>query len=76
MMIDAERRMGGIDFTTSWTIGDKLLDMEMGQSVGTKTGLLQSKYWANTDIVNRTKQPDMIAESLYEAAKWILKARQ
>jgi len=75
MIIDAERRMGGVDFAMSWTIGDKLLDMEMGQRAGTKTVLLKSKYWAKTDIVDRAEQPDMIAESLYDAATRILNVR-
>lgn len=75
MITDAVRKIGGIDLAMSWTIGDKLLDMEMGQNAGTKTVLLKSKYWADRDMENKENKPDIIVSSLFEAAMSILKAR-
>lgn len=75
MITDAAGKINGIDLAQSWTIGDKLLDMEMGQNAGTKTVLLKSRYWVDQDIINRAKKPDIIASSLFEAAMTILKAR-
>jgi hypothetical protein len=47
--------------------------MEMGQSAGTKTVLLKSKYWVDEDMLNRAKKPDIIASSLFEAVPCILR---
>ena len=52
-------------------MGDKLIDMEMGQNAGTKTVLLRSKYWTKNDMINREKQPTLVADTLVEAAEHI-----
>ena len=72
MIEEAVKKMGGVDLAASWTIGDKMLDMEMGQKVGTRTVLLTSKYWHATDLLNRAKQPDYVADTLLAAAQWIV----
>ena len=57
-----------IDFRGSWTIGDKPSDMEFGQALGTRTILLQSRYWSPSEL---QLKPDDICGSLLEAVQVI-----
>ena len=57
-----------IDFPSSWTIGDKLSDIQFGRSLGTNTALVRSSYWTEKEI---RVGPDMIAESLFHASQAI-----
>ena len=67
---DIERQLGNtIVYSESWTIGDKISDIEFGSNLQTHTALLYSRYW---DEAPRSNPPDLIAESLYEAAQKIL----
>jgi len=59
-----------IDYARSWTIGDKLSDLEFGKALGTRTVLLASKYW-NLSRLNDERRPDVIAKDLSEAAQAI-----
>ena len=52
-----------VDYAASWTIGDKLSDLEFGRALGTRTALIRSRYWTNAELGQR---PDIIANSLYE----------
>jgi D-glycero-D-manno-heptose 1,7-bisphosphate phosphatase len=64
-----ERQLGEpIDYPASWTIGDKLSDIEFGAALGTRTALLRSRYWSPGDL---TRAPDLLADSLLEAARRI-----
>lgn len=63
-----EEQIGAIDYANSWTIGDKTVDMEFGQSVGTRTALIRSKYWVEAIL---TVKPDLIVDSLFDAAEKI-----
>jgi D-glycero-D-manno-heptose 1,7-bisphosphate phosphatase len=54
-----------IDYARSWTIGDKISDLEFGAKLGTKTALIRSQYWQEDAIRNR---PSLIVDSLYDAA--------
>lgn len=66
-----EQNIGSIDFTRSWTIGDKIADFQLGQNAGTKTALIKSKYWQQRDLDDFSKQPDLIANDLFEASRQI-----
>ncbi len=71
MIEEAAQKLGKIDLGSSWAVGDKLIDMEMGQNAGTKTVLLRSKYWTKNDMINREKQPTLVADTLIKAADYI-----
>ena len=65
----AESLPDGVDYAMSWTIGDKLSDVEFGRAIGTHTALLRSRYW---DEVPSGCKPDLIVDSLDDAAVKIL----
>jgi len=62
-------RLGDVDLAASWTIGDKPSDVAFGRRLGTRTVLLRSRYW---DPGRPPAEADQIADSLGEAAQWIL----
>ncbi len=64
-----EEKIGKIDYAASWTIGDKEADLLFGKKLGTKTALIKSQYWQAEEL---SVQPDMIVESLDEAANKIM----
>ena len=64
-----EKIVGPIDFAASWIIGDKEADVGFGKNAGTHTALVTSEYWKQEDL---KLQPDMIVDSLLEAAKEIV----
>lgn len=72
MVEEAARRLGEINMGLSWTVGDKLHDVEMGQRAGTKTALLRSKYWTEAEVDEMGQVPDLIRDTLYEAARGII----
>jgi len=55
----------GINLSTSWVIGDKLLDIEMGKEAGCKTLLIDSPYVSHLNILK--------CKNLYEAVEVILR---
>lgn len=63
-------KIGQIDYAASWTIGDKTRDVGFGRGVGTKTALIRSAYWKEEDL--KELQPDLIADSLADAAQKIV----
>ncbi len=70
MAKQVEATIGSIDYGNSWTIGDKEADVGFGKNAGTKTMVIKSRYW---EADNLQYQPDMIVDSLLEAAHTILK---
>lgn len=62
-------QIGAIDYTASWTIGDKSVDVEFGQALGAHTALIRSAYWKRADL---TVEPDIVVGSLWEAAQKIV----
>lgn len=58
-----------IDYAASWTIGDKVSDIEFGQALGTRTALIASEYWKAGDPLRQP--PDLFVASLLEAARRI-----
>lgn len=70
MATQVEAKVGSIQYADSWTIGDKIADMQFGKNIGTKTILLRSNYWTEADLADT---PDAIADSLYEAAQFLIR---
>lgn len=64
-----EARIGPIDYTSSWTIGDKLVDFGFGKTTGTKTALVRSNYWKEEDFTEQ--RPDLVVDSLADFAQKI-----
>ena len=68
-----EQQLGEpIDFSSSWMIGDKPSDIEFGNRLGTHTALIRSRYWNSNEL---SVEPDLIVNSLYEAARLIATSR-
>lgn len=63
-----EATIGPVDYASSWTIGDKISDIEFGKNIGTRTALIRSRYWKTGDI---TVSPDITVDSLWEFAQSI-----
>ncbi|MBI1833737.1 MAG: HAD family hydrolase [Candidatus Andersenbacteria bacterium] len=68
MAKQVEKKIGTIDYASSWMIGDKVADFEFGRNIGAKTTLIRSQYWTEDTL---TAQPDLIVDSLFEAAQHI-----
>lgn len=65
-----EQEIGSIDFANSWTIGDKMADVQFGHAKGMRTALLRSKYWNQAGTL--VPAPDLIVNSLQDAAQQIV----
>lgn len=70
-MIEAACRDFEIDLENSWIIGDKTLDIGTGFNANIKTVLVLTGYGKN-EIKKLARKPDLIAENLLEAVKWII----
>lgn len=69
-MIEAACADFAIDLENSWIIGDKALDVELGWNAEIKTALVLTGY-GRKDIEKLPKNPDIVAETLIEAAESI-----
>ena len=70
MAAEIERQLGEpIDYSRSWTVGDKTSDVAFGRALGTQTALLRSRYWRIEDL---SVKPDVLCDSLSEAAHVII----
>jgi D,D-heptose 1,7-bisphosphate phosphatase len=70
MVQQIEEQLGEpIAYERSWTIGDKISDLQFGRALGTRVALLRSGYW-HEDHQNAAAV--VIADSLYQAAQAIL----
>lgn len=66
MAREIERQLGEpIDYTHSWTVGDKISDAEFGRAIGTRVALIRSNYWDESTL---SFKPDRIVTSLLEFA--------
>lgn len=70
-MIEQAKRDFEIDFTNSWVIGDKVLDVELGFNAGIKSALVRTGY-GQSAVAALKRKPDLIAENLLEAARYIV----
>ncbi|MFC1477699.1 D-glycero-alpha-D-manno-heptose-1,7-bisphosphate 7-phosphatase [candidate division KSB1 bacterium] len=64
-----------IDLESSLMIGDSLSDIQCGKNAGIATILVRTGYGRESEQkllqLPEAEQPDLIAETLYEAALWI-----
>ena len=61
-----ENQIGrSVDYRRSWTIGDKISDLQFGLALETHTALIRSDYWSDANLAVR---PELIVDSLYDAA--------
>ncbi len=58
------------DPKASFVIGDKAIDIEMGQNMGSQTFLVRTGYGAEVEKQNVVK-PDFIVDDLEQAANMI-----
>jgi len=58
-----------LDFHLSYVVGDMQMDIDAGKALGCKTILVTTGSKGANKIVD---PPDCIAESLLEAARWIV----
>ena len=68
MIKDAAREFG-IDLGRSFMIGDKKIDIEMGQNAGCKSILVLT---GNGMKEKENAKADYVAKDLIDAAKWII----
>lgn len=67
----------GIDLARSFVIGDRLGDVELAWNVGARGVLVKTGYGVGEIMVHApswTRQPDMVAEDLFEAVERVLGA--
>ncbi|MCL2011656.1 MAG: HAD-IIIA family hydrolase [Cystobacterineae bacterium] len=62
----------GLSFESSFVIGDKECDILLGKYAGMQTVLLRTGYGAQTE--QQGSQATYVADTLYEAARWIVSA--
>jgi D-glycero-D-manno-heptose 1,7-bisphosphate phosphatase len=72
-LLDSSASDHGFDTSKCFVIGDKASDIELGQSVGATTVLVQSGYGEQV-AKHRTANPTYVAKDLGEAAQCILNA--
>ena len=60
-----------IDLGKSWMFGDKKLDIKMGFNAGTLTALVKTGYGKKHQH-NLERKPDVIADNILEAAKFVI----
>lgn len=74
-LIDRAARDLGIDVSQSYMVGDKWIDVELGQRAGAHSILVKTGY-APDDPGNirpsHMPDPDFVAHTIVEAADWIL----
>jgi D,D-heptose 1,7-bisphosphate phosphatase len=81
MLIEASKELD-IDLRRSYTVGDRLKDIQVGRMVGAKGILVKTGYGINTlekDLTSDSSeifQPSYIAEDILDAVKWIMKDRK
>jgi D-glycero-D-manno-heptose 1,7-bisphosphate phosphatase len=69
-MIEAAGRDLPIDMSSSWCVGDKDLDVEIGHNAGLRTVLVETGYGRDHAKILK-RMPDRIVANLLEAARYI-----
>jgi len=70
-MIEAAGSDFALNLPDSWIIGDKKIDVETGFNAGIKTAMVKTGY-GRRHAGKLEKPPDIIAENLLEAVKFLL----
>ncbi len=68
-------REHGLDLATSWIVGDRYADLEMGHTAGARGILVMTGYGRGEYELHRSawpRQPDALAENLSDAVRHIL----
>lgn len=71
LLLQAADEMG-VDLQLSYMVGDAAKDVQAGQAAGCKTVLVTTGP-DQENIEGEARPPDHVADSLYEAAEWIVK---
>jgi D-glycero-D-manno-heptose 1,7-bisphosphate phosphatase len=73
-MLERGAREYGADLTRSYTVGDRIVDIQAGQAAGTTTILVLSGYGRETvrECAEAGVRPDVTVRDLAEAAEVIL----
>jgi D-glycero-D-manno-heptose 1,7-bisphosphate phosphatase len=74
-MIQRAAREHGIDVARSFVVGDRWLDVRMGQAAGAKTVLVRTGYGLEEEAQPDGTTADMVADNLMDAASWIIQQR-
>ena len=69
-MIEAAKQDLPIEMTSSWVVGDKDLDVELGLNAGLRTVLVETGY-GRDHAKTLIRQPERVAANLLEAASYI-----
>ena len=65
-----------LDLRSSYTVGDKLSDIEMGRRAGCRTILVLTGYGKETRQRLKSVKPDFVASDLFSAVNWILQRKR
>ena len=72
-MIFRAAREHGIDLARSFVVGDRWLDVRMGQAAGVKTVLVRTGYGLEEEAQPDGTAADIVADNLMDASAWILR---
>lgn len=73
-MIEAAMRDFEVDLERSWMIGDKRIDIETGQNLNLRTGMVLTGY-GRQDRISLSSDPDVIGQTLDEVVGFIVGGR-
>jgi D-glycero-D-manno-heptose 1,7-bisphosphate phosphatase len=62
----------GIDPTKSYMVGDRIMDIQVGKTVGCKTILIANDR-GNDELKQSPLKPEYVAKNLVDVARWIIK---
>jgi D-glycero-D-manno-heptose 1,7-bisphosphate phosphatase len=74
-LLDRAAREHSLDLTSSWVVGDRYADLEMGHAAGSRGILVMTGYGRGEYELHRStwpRQPDGLAENLKDAVRNIL----
>ncbi len=72
MLFRAARELG-IDLARSFVVGDRWLDVRMGQAAGARTVLVRTGYGLDEEAQPDGTVADLVADNLMDAAAWIIR---
>jgi D-glycero-D-manno-heptose 1,7-bisphosphate phosphatase len=75
-MLERAARDHGLDLQRSFVVGDRYGDVVLGRNAGARSVLVRTGYGQGELAWHAPKweiQPDFVADTLTEAAEWILR---